>query len=343
MPGTFVLSLDTELAWGSFDRSLSPRLLRAARWENREGIPRLLDILCRHRISATWAFVGHAMLDHCSGHSDLESVRYGWYADDWFKNDPISDETRHPEWYGRSSFLRVRRASFRQEIGMHSFSHVIFGDPGTPRRRAVQEFLACRELADKFQVDGDVFVFPRNSVGYLDELRHAGFRVFRAPDLSRFRVHRNLLNKTLGVLSDVFAISPLLVEPYMDSGLVALPGSLMLRSCDRWRSLIPPRMRHARIMKGIDICIREGGIFHLWFHPINLFCRQREMFDLLEACFSRLSTLRDRGDLQIMTMGECALSFQDGHNIPITVTDQSQIDELFAYAGLSRNNRILNL
>src|SRR2546427_343273 len=70
MSGTFVLSLDTEQAWGSFDKGLSPELVRAAEWENREGIPRLLDLLCRHRISATWAFVGHATLDHCSGHPE---------------------------------------------------------------------------------------------------------------------------------------------------------------------------------------------------------------------------------------------------------------------------------
>jgi hypothetical protein len=310
MPGTFVLSLDTELAWGSFDRSLSPRLLRAAAWENREGIPRLLKLLCQHRISATWAFVGHAMLNHCSGHSDLDPVRYAWYTDDWFKHDPKSDEARHPEWYGRHSFLKVLRASFPQEIGFHSFSHVIFGDPGTSRRRAVQEMYACRELAREFQVDGNVFIFPRNCVGYLDELRDAGFRVFRAPDVSPFRSRSDVLGKGLGVLLDVFAITPMSVSPYVDHDLIALPGSLMLRSCDHWRSLIPSRMRRARIMKGIDRCIRDGEIFHLWFHPINLYSRQREMFDLLEACFSRICILRDRGDLQIMTMGECALSFQ---------------------------------
>lgn len=316
MPGTFILSLDTELAWGSFDKRSGPQLVRAAEWENREGIPRLLDLLCRHRISATWAFVGHATLDCCSGHPELEPVNYDWYSGDWFQHDPASDESRHPEWYGRSCFLKVLHAPYPQEIAFHSFSHVIFGNSGTPRRRAVQEFVACREIAREFGIGGDVFIYPRNRVAFLDELRQAGFRMFRAPDVARFRTRSEAVNKVLGVLADFFALSPLPVTPHLDHGLVVLPGSMMLRSLDGWRRLIPLRSRRARIMKGIDRCIRKGGIFHLWFHPINLYCHQQAMFDLLEECFCRLSLLRDRGDLRIATMGEFADKFLSSQSAP---------------------------
>jgi hypothetical protein len=306
LSGTFVLSLDVELAWGSFDERLGPELIRAAEWENRRGIPKLLEVLCRHRISATWAFVGHATLDCCSGHPVLAPVSYDWYSGDWFQRDPASNEARHPEWYARSCFLKVLRAPCPQEIGFHSFSHVDFVNPGTPRRRAIQEIAACREIAREFGIPGDVFVYPRNRVGFLDELKKAGFRAFRAPDAARFRSHRAGMNKVMGVLADFFAITPLSVAPYLDNGLVALPGSMMLRSLDGWRSIIPLRARRARIMKGIDRCIQEGSTFHLWFHPINLYYQQQAIFELLEECFCSLNLLRDRGDLRIATMGEFA-------------------------------------
>src|SRR6266851_9759547 len=306
MRGTFVLSLDTELAWGSFDKSFGPKLVRAAQWENREGIPRLLDLLCGHHISATWAFVGHATLDHCTGHPELEPVNYHWYSGDWFQHDPASDESRHPEWYARSCFLKVLSAPYPQEIGFHSFSHVIFGKPGTPRKRAIQEFAACRAIAREFEIQGDAFVFPRNRAGFLDELREAGFRTIRARDMSPIHTRYSAANNVLGVLADFFALAPLAVSPYLDHGLVALPGSLMLRAMDGWRRLIPLRARRARIMKGIDRCIREGAIFHLWLHPINLYREEGKMFELLEECCECVSLLRDRGDLRVATMGETA-------------------------------------
>jgi peptidoglycan/xylan/chitin deacetylase (PgdA/CDA1 family) len=316
MPGTFVLSLDTELAWGSFDKRFGPELVRAAEWENREGIPRLLEVLCRHRISATWAFVGHATLDRCSGHAELEPVSYDWFSGDWFQHDPASDELRHPEWYARSCFLKVLRAPYPQEIGFHSFSHVIFGNPGTPRKRAIQEFAACQRIAKEFGIEDGAFVFPRNRVGFLDELREAGFSTFRAPDMVRLQTRYGAANKILGVLADVFALTPLAVTPYVDHGLVALPGSLTLRAMDGWRRFIPLGSRRARIMKGIDRCIREGAIFHLWLHPINLYREQGKMFELIEECCEQVSLLRDRGDLRVATMGQFADKYTASHGAP---------------------------
>jgi hypothetical protein len=310
MTGTIVLSLDTELAWGSFDKRFGLELVRAATWENREGIPRLLELLCRHRISATWAFVGHATLEHCSGHPELEPVNYDWYPGDWFQHDPASDEWRHPEWYARSCFLKVLRAPYPQEIGFHSFSHVIFGNPRTPRKRAIQEFAACQRIAREFGIQGDAFVFPRNRAGFLDELREAGFCTFRAPDMARLHTRSGAASKVLGVLADFFALTPLASAPYLDHGLVALPGSLMLRAMDGWRRLIPLRSRRARIVKGIDRCIREGAIFHLWLHPINLYYQQQAIFELLEECLRRVSLLRDRGNLCVATMGEVAQKYR---------------------------------
>lgn len=320
MRGTFVLSLDTELAWGSFDKKLSPRLVRAARWENREGIPRLLDVLCRHRISATWAFVGHVTLERCSGHPELDPVNYHWYSGDWFQHDPASEELQHPEWYGRSCLLKVLHAPYPQEIAFHSFSHVIFGDPGTSRRRAIQEFVACRNIARELRCEGDVFVFPRNQVGFLDELREGGFCAFRAPDVIRFSTRFDLANKALSVLADFLARTPSLVAPYLERGLVALPGSMALRSMEGWRCLIPSRSRKARMMKALHQCVREGGIFHLWFHPVNLYSEQQTMFELVEECCSRASLLRDRGDLRVATMGEIAHEYLASLQTPSTVT-----------------------
>ena len=59
--GAFTLSLDTELAWGSLRRK-DERAFDAAYPRARETTLRLLDLLARHGVPATWAIVGHLFL-----------------------------------------------------------------------------------------------------------------------------------------------------------------------------------------------------------------------------------------------------------------------------------------
>jgi hypothetical protein len=197
-------------------------------------------------------------------------------------------------------------AQYPQEIAFHSFSHIDFANLGTPRRRAEQEFAACREVAREFGIRADVFIYPRNRVGFLDELRKSGFRTFRPPDRTRFRIRNASANRIRGVVADFLGLTPLPVAPYLDHELVALPGSMMLRPMDGWRRFIPVGARRARMRKGLERCIREGGIFHLWLHPIQLYCQEKTMWQLLEECFGHIDLLRARGDLHVNTMGQMA-------------------------------------
>jgi peptidoglycan/xylan/chitin deacetylase (PgdA/CDA1 family) len=63
-PGHFILSLDVELAWGTFDHG-GDRRIRDQLLGEREAIRRLLDLLARHELPATFALVGHLFLDSC--------------------------------------------------------------------------------------------------------------------------------------------------------------------------------------------------------------------------------------------------------------------------------------
>ena len=65
--GTMVVSLDLELCWGRFDKVPVP-MLEADASEERIQIRRLLALLDRYEIPATWAIVGHLMLAGCSRH-----------------------------------------------------------------------------------------------------------------------------------------------------------------------------------------------------------------------------------------------------------------------------------
>ena len=59
--GAFLLSIDTELAWGTVHLGLD-KSYQAQYAQCREVINRLLELMERFEIKATWAVVGHLFL-----------------------------------------------------------------------------------------------------------------------------------------------------------------------------------------------------------------------------------------------------------------------------------------
>ena len=181
--GVFLLSIDTELAWGSVcNGSFRSRL---GHYQKTRGvIRRLLELQERYQIRATWAKVGHLFLGQCWAedgvkHPEITRPAYQWFAGDWFDADPGSDVDTDPFWYGPDIVKQVQDCKAPQEIGSHGFSHMIVGDPGCSRDCFRSEIRACVEQAEKRGITLKSFIFPRNSVGHLDVLAEHGLSTFR--------------------------------------------------------------------------------------------------------------------------------------------------------------------
>ncbi len=307
-PSTVVISLDLELSWGQFDHTPSSELRDRARWTHDIGVPRLLSLLSTNGLSATWAVVGAMMQDRLPHVDQFEEVRYLHFQQPWFSCVPKgAQEADAPEWFGASLIEMIRKALPAQELGFHSFSHVIFGDPGTPTQRARQEFEACRQLAEELEIDGTSFVFPRNSVNHLDLLQASGFRTFRSSDLLPFNLPLPCGRAISGILSDFAALTPCIVKPIINNGLIELPGSLMVRYAGGWRKFIPDACRSRRLEAGLDRVIREGGVFHVWFHPENLYDSRPRLERVIERFFTRVRREVAANRVRCLTMGELAI------------------------------------
>src|SRR5712664_3791029 len=248
---TVVISLDLELCWGSFDLSYGDELLKMGRWSHDIGAPNLLRHLTRNGLSATWAIVGAMMRRSLPDVSSLPEVHYPHFAKPWFSYIPKDgDEYTHPEWFGASLVEMIRNATPEQEIGFHSFSHVLFGWPGMKRERAIAEYRYCAQTARELGIPTTCFVFPRNLVAYLADLRDAGFTCFRDVDALPFRFPIDKLTSVGMVLADFAGLSPRTVEPSLKAGMVAIPGSLSIRHAAGWRKYIPDSSRLRRLRKG---------------------------------------------------------------------------------------------
>ncbi len=316
--GTFVISIDTELAWGTFDHG-GHRLWTQEYGQYRKIIFRLLELFKTYQISATWAVVGHLFLDQCQkqngiAHPDVVRPNYKSYAKDWFSEDPATSLSKDPLWYGKDIIEFLKNATPRQDIGSHSFSHITFDDPGCSVEAAESDVRKCVELARNQGIVLKSFVFPRNKISYLSILARYGFTSYRhhAAHERSSRVKR-----LWGLICDMLPLTPPVVSTWKEreSGLVAIPASFLFRYAHGLSSWIPAKMRVIKAKKGLEKAARENKMFHLWFHPIHFAWKGESLFRELEEILKFASQLRDEGRMEIQNMSQVAQSYVSVDNV----------------------------
>ena len=308
--GTMILSLDLELCWGRFDKLPVP-LLEADSFEERTQIKRLLSLLDRYGIPATWAVVGHLMLDGCArnggnAHADvLPHPEYSWFRKDWYAYDPCTSAVRSPGWYAPDIVEWIRKAHVRHEIASHSFAHIYYGDAECSASAARADLAAAVAAAEPKDITLKSFVFPRNQVGHLGVLHEHGIHAYRGVDPTRFRKGGGLLVKTFNFLDQLLGLPPKAVHAEEGiPGLWNIPGNHFYMARNGIRKMIPIASRVLKGKRGIRRAIQTGGIYHLWFHPFNLNADSDAMLSGLEQLFSYAHRMREQGLLDIQTMDE---------------------------------------
>ncbi len=296
---TFILSLDTEIAWGTYG-DLDGRAAVFEAYPLLLG--RLVNLLDIYEIPATWAVVG-ALAD---GVRDVPEPHYR-FAD---TPDAARREGHPAAWFHLPGVLDVIQGMrVPQEIGTHTYTHVLADDAGVSRvlfAAQMAEVVALHERHGLSPVRS--LVFPQNRVAHLDVLREYGIMAYRGAAHDWYRwlprpLQRplHLLDRTLGTTPPTYAYH----DRVTDEGLVDLPASQFLMSYDGPRARIPTEARVRQAERGIRRAMDRGEIFHLWFHPFNLGSSDA-MFDALTQILARVWGARAAGTLRTMTMGDLA-------------------------------------
>jgi hypothetical protein len=306
--GVFTVSFDFELVFGSRDLVTDLGPLRAAARVTRERVfGPLVDAFVSRGMVATWATVGHLFLRGAarSGgalHPDVVPPTHAWRPD-WLADVPDGDEQSAPEFYARSLVERLRDAG--QEVGSHSFSHPVFGDPGCSAAVADSELARCVKEAAALGVTLRSFVFPRNIPGHVALLAKHGFTVWRPDETVWYRQPPvpAAVGRALHLVDVARAGAPPTVLPYRDDhGLVCLPASATFLPRDGVRRWIPLQRRVKRSIRGLDAAARARRVFHLYFHPINFATEPGPMLAALGQVLDHAARLRDAGKIEVRPM-----------------------------------------
>jgi peptidoglycan/xylan/chitin deacetylase (PgdA/CDA1 family) len=152
--GIFIISIDTEFAWGFIDiidTNLAKKYIYISKRRSRTNILKILKISEELNIPITFGFVGRLLLDDSQSHNSiLQAI---------------------------DVFHQVLGSRVEHEIACHSFSHIDFSR--CSRWEAQQDIRMCKKIMKDFGVDPVSFLYPRNRIGHLDILENEGFKTFR--------------------------------------------------------------------------------------------------------------------------------------------------------------------
>lgn len=307
MAGRLIICFDYELAWGRHDEISLEEYRQRFLVERKTVIPGLLNILNKHRISATWATVGHLMLTECDGaHKELDPYRPAKFPE-WFARDTSGKDDGSSVWMARDTVEAIAACPTEQEIASHTFSHVEFGHEALTPLRARQEMELTRTLIEGFGRRMNSHVFPRGVPGHLDALKESGIKVYRMHSPGDMERTTALAWKLKRVMGEALAIAPPLSIPREDEyGMTALSGGLQLCCRGRWRKMIPAGQRVTRAVRGIRHASRTGGIFYLWSHPADFAENPPVMLAVFGEICRRAALLRDAGKLDIIPLERLA-------------------------------------
>jgi hypothetical protein len=294
-PARFIISLDCEGKWGMAD-ILQPyhheRLTDAALTRAYE---RLVGLFGRYEVPASFAFVMAFVLTP-EEREHFEAELFGDERDQWLR--PYRHEIaagKAQGWHVPAALEIVQAASIH-EIACHSFCHRPLGDRSISAAGARAELDAAIAAARLKGVSLETFVFPRNEVGHLSELRALDFIGYR----ERLLRPTGRFGRALRLAEEMNIWAPAQQQSSVEGGIVPIPSGRFLNWRFGARSWIPTKVTAARWRHQLRDAADHGGIVHLWLHPHNLITAP-DTESALETVLRNVAEMRDADQISVAT------------------------------------------
>ncbi len=304
--GKFVISLDTEIAWGWLPFEEKRKSFYPLYEKTREVIDRLIVLFEKYDIPATWAIVGKMIEKEDSRNRVLEIADFFPHlSNKKINNDPELNKKENPYLVAPDIIEKIIASKVQHEIATHSYHHIHFGRYGKEQRALVEKDIdAFLEVFDSYDRKIESIVFPRNDIGFVDLLSEKGLRNYRGIDKVWYANWPSPFKKILQPLDGILPTAPEVVDPIENpDGMINIPGSMLFRIRHFGiRKNIPVGILKTKGIKGLEAAVRKNKIFHLWFHPFNFGYKMDEHLNAFEAVLSKAAELRKSGQLDTVCM-----------------------------------------
>ncbi len=186
------------------------------------------------------------------------------------------------------------------EIASHGFSHLPLGESEVTQSEFCQEMELIGQVEKLKKIEFKTFIYPRNLVGYVDQLRDYGFIGYRE---NLKRKYDNPLLKNICTLLGEFDLNPIPQSHPESEVPIQIPAGYFLNWRYRLRKTIPLEVTYKRWTNLISRAIRQNKVVHLWTHPNN-FIDGENMYFLLDKILQFVGQAQKRGEIDVLTQSE---------------------------------------
>ncbi len=315
--GVFTISIDFEFALGYPETVLSG--IQKENIKKEIAVThRLVSLFEKYEMPVTWAIVSHLLEKKCKKKNDLyhpEFPRpiYTNEKKDWFFTHP---DTVDYTWYDTHNLIPlIQNSSPMHEIGSHSYSHIIYGAKNINEKAVSFDIKKASEIHNIYKLPFNSFIFPRNMEGYHDELYKNGLSFFRSNQKTWYENFPEVIKRLFHFFSYFIPLKKTGIPFLHSSGLIGVPGNMLLIGRNGMRALIPPALLVIRAKRSLYAAAKNKEIFHFWFHPSNFVFKENTQFMILEEILKYANFLKKRGDITMMTMNQVGEEFKQEQHV----------------------------
>ncbi len=295
-----IISFDCEGKWGIADNItehyhhlLSDKNLNLA-------YQRLIDILDKHGLKATFAFVGAFIMS-----SDEYYENRDWFRDttingkNWlahFRKD-IAKNT-FDGWLNPVPFEIVKSRQ-QHEIASHGFSHLPLSVNLISEKVFHQEMTSVAKLSELKGTAFNTFIFPRNLIGYSNLLQEYHFIGYR-DDLY---LKRKRLKRVRYILDELNIKQTSQTHGLLEGDMVKIPPGFFLNWRAHIRRSIPFSITVRRWKHIIEKAIENNEVVHVTSHPQD-FLDGDDQYRLFDEILDFVSSKHKNGEILNLTQYE---------------------------------------
>jgi hypothetical protein len=296
--GSMIISLDCEGKWGMIDTLSAHHDEVITRSALTYAYDELTKLFKSYDVPVTFAFVMAFVLDASERNEFADYlVDYQFKGKSWLKNYTDAATSKKFDGWHFPEGLEMVRNNPAHEISCHSLRHSNFDQDHLQEADVELEMQGICAIAKKRQVDLKTFIFPRNKVGFLDQLCQNGFIGYR----DKINTAKGLVRRMHSLASEfnVFEKSQPKTTTKKNE-MVVIPSGYFFNWRFGARRCIPKALTVAKWKSAIDAACKSGEVVHLWFHPHNLIDGPTGL-EVLADILRYATKRRDAGDLDILT------------------------------------------
>ncbi len=261
----FILSFDCEGKWGMADDPAMASTNQIGDDSLAKAYARILGILDKHEIPATFALVG------------AFAGKYEEYVE---SRDQLLESKPHKEWLQipEQSFaagvmdgwfypelVENIRSKGMHEIASHSYSHLPLHNSDVAEESFLTELNLVRNWQARNSVKLSTFIYPRNQIQYQEALNDFDYLGYRQCD-----VQNAAYANRMKILQDECNIRKKCDVHSANAKPIAIPPGTFLNWRHGPRRVIPEQLTLKRWSNVLRHAVVSGGVAHLWLHPHNL-------------------------------------------------------------------------